>query len=167
MPARMSSGRGPQGLLLLVSLPLAVACGAGAPPVADTGQEAPVETERARTSGEAGEPVPPESAAEAKAEITEPVIHEDGSVTYPHGETIKPLTSEEEELLEKDPEGLTKDERRQQAYLRRRKILLDPDSDSAKHIVETITAIESGELDAPVPPPPAAPAPSEPAEPTK
>ena len=167
MPARMSSGRGPQGLLLPVALPLALACGAGSPPVADTGQEAPIETDRARTSGETGEPTPAEPAAEAKEKITEPVINEDGSVTYPHGETIKPLTKEEEELLEKDPEGLSKDERRQQAYLRRRKILLNPDSDSAKHIVETITAIESGELDAPVPPASADPAPAEPVELTK
>lgn len=163
----MSPGRGPQGLLLLVSLPLAVACGAGAPPAADTVQEAPVQGERARTSGETGEAAAAGPAAEAKAEITEPVINEDGSVTYPHGETIEPLTPAEEELLEKDPEALTKDERRQQAYLRRRKILLNPDSESAKHIVETITAIESGELDAPVPPPPARPAPVEPAELTK
>ena len=153
----MLPGRGPSGLLLFVALPLVLlGCGGGTgsgTPVHDTGQEGPVaEPGGPGESGQTGA-APSGDTGTAEAAITEPVIHPDGSVTYPHGETIKPLTEDEEALLAKDPEGLTKDERRQQAYLRRRKIMLDPDSAGAQHIVETITAIESGELEAPQPPP--------------
>lgn len=149
MPLRMPPGRGPTGLLLFLCLPVLASCSGGTKPAAEAGEQQP----GAATAADA-EPAPPNDGASAASptasdsgpEITEPVIHADGSVTYPHGETIKPLTKEDEELLAKDPEELTKDERRQQAYLRRRKIMLDPDSPGAQHIVETITAIESGEL---------------------
>lgn len=62
-----------------------------------------------------------------------------------------PLTEEEKRLLEADPSTLTQEERRQLPYLRRKKIMQNPDSPTAKSLQNSAAAYAAGEL----PPPPA------------
>lgn len=62
---------------------------------------------------------------------------------------IPELTEEDKRLIAADPKTLTPDERRKRAHALRRKILQNPESDSAKALEELRRAAEAGEIQPP------------------
>jgi hypothetical protein len=92
--------------------------------------------------------VAPQSAAkEAPPAKTEPAP--DPAVAEPDKPAIPELTEEDKRLIAADPKTLSPDERRKRAYALRRKIMQNPDSESAKMLEELRRAAEAGEIQPP------------------
>lgn len=106
-----------------LALGLATACTTEAKPQAATKTDAKVD---AKGDAEA-EPDPP---ADAEAEPGK----------------IPVLTAEDERLIAADPKTLTVEERRKRAYAMRRKIMQNPDSETAKMLEDLRRAAENGEI---------------------
>jgi hypothetical protein len=62
-------------------------------------------------------------------------------------DTPPPLTAEELALLAADPKDLTPDQRRKRAYARRKQIMQDPDSPTARALNDLAAAHQAGEID--------------------
>lgn len=105
----------------LATLCLLVACSKEVPP------QTAAKTDAAPAKAEP-EPAPTTAAEPAKPEIPE-------------------LTEEDKRLIAADPKTLSPDERRKRAYALRRKIMQNPDSESAKMLEELRRAAEAGEID--------------------
>ena len=109
-------------LRIMMGLGLAIvgACTTETTPAAATKADPKVEAK--------AEPQPAaEDAKDAKAEV--PV-----------------LTAEDERLIAADPKTLTVEERRKRAYAMRRKIMQNPDSETAKMLEDLRRAAENGEI---------------------
>ena len=92
--------------------------------------------------------VAPQSAAkDAPPAKTEP--DPDPAVAEPDKPAIPELTEEDKRLIAADPKTLSPDERRKRAYALRRKIMQNPDSESAKMLEELRRAAEAGEIKPP------------------
>ena len=62
---------------------------------------------------------------------------------------VEPLSAEDERLIAADPKTLSPDERRKRAFALRRKIMQNPDSETAKMLEDLRRAADNGEIDAP------------------
>jgi hypothetical protein len=89
--------------------------------------------------------VAPQSAAKDAPAKTEPAP----AVAEPDKPAIPELTEEDKRLIAADPKTLSPDERRKRAYALRRKIMQNPDSESAKMLEELRRAAEAGEIQPP------------------
>ncbi len=86
-----------------------------------------------------------EKKTENKAEAETPPEQKDEAAP----EKAPALSEEDQRLISADPATLSPEDRRKRAYALRRKIMQDPNSESAKAIKEGMKAIESGELQVP------------------
>ena len=96
--------------------------------------------------------VEPAKTAEAEAKPAEAKPAE----TKPAEGTPKaaePLTQEELELIESDPANLPPELRRKRAFALRKKIMQNPESESAKALEDMRKKIEAGEITPELPPP--------------
>jgi hypothetical protein len=96
-------------------------------------KEVPTQSKADAPATASVEPTP--AAEEAKAEDGKP----------------PPLSEEDKRLIAADPKTLTPDERRKRAFALRRKIMQNPDSETAKMLEDLRRAAEAGELQAPAP----------------
>jgi len=65
---------------------------------------------------------------------------------------VEPLTPEEIELIESDPSDLTPALRRKRAFALRKKIMQNPESESAKALEDMRKKVEAGEITPELPP---------------
>jgi hypothetical protein len=107
-------------IALALAMGLSVACTAEAPPPA-AGAPAPAEAAVADAA-----PAPADAAEAAKP---------------------PPLTEEELALIAADPKDLTPEMRRKRAYARRKQIMQNPDSPTARALDDLAEAHQAGELD--------------------
>lgn len=89
---------------------------------------------------------PPPAAAKAEAKV-EPAAAP--AETETKAAAAQPLSEEDERLIAADPKTLTPEERRKRAYAMRRKIMQNPDSETAKMLQDLQRAAENGELQPP------------------
>jgi len=91
---------------------------------------------------------PPRGAtnADAKVEPATPVPETEAKTDAP---AIQPLSAEDERLIAADPKTLTPEDRRKRAYAMRRKIMQNPDSETAKMLEDLRRAADNGELQPP------------------
>jgi hypothetical protein len=104
----------------------------------------------ASAAGEAGKDQAPPPKADGAAPEGNEVIGSSDPTATPLPEA--PLTDEEKRILAADPDTLTPEERKQLPHLRRKKILQNPESDSAKSLQRSAAAYSAGELPAPAVP---------------
>ena len=94
-----------------------------------------------------------EVAPQTATKDAPPAKAEPAPVAEPTAEPGKPaipeLTEEDKRLIAADPKSLSPDERRKRAYALRRKIMQNPDSESAKMLEELRRAAEAGEIQPP------------------
>jgi hypothetical protein len=103
-----------------------------------------------------GEPKPEAKAAEpAKAEPAKIEAEAKPADTKPAEgapKAAEPLTQEEIDLIESDPAELTPALRRKRAFALRKKIMQNPESESAKALEEMRRKVEAGEITPELPP---------------
>ena len=97
---------------------------------------------------------PPRAAtnADAKVEPATPVPNTQTDAqtdAKTDAKTAQPLSAEDERLIAADPKTLTPEDRRKRAYAMRRKIMQNPDSETAKMLEDLRRAAENGELQPP------------------
>ena len=87
----------------------------------------------------------PEPPAKSDASVLDAPTR--GSTDAKKDPQIPELTERDLALLAKDPSELTREERIQRAYARRRQIMQDPDSPAARMLQDVADAVRNGELD--------------------
>lgn len=95
----------------------------------------------------AGCSVSSEDPAPQKVEPTPAPAAEAESPAPAAEDAPEPLTEEELALIAADPADLTVEQRRKRAYARRKKIMQNPDSPTARALKDLAEAHRSGELD--------------------
>ena len=91
-------------------------------------------------------PAPPPAAAAADRKV-EPAPA--AAETKADAPAVQPLSEEDQRLIAADPKTLTPEERRKRAYAMRRKIMQNPDSETAKMLEDLRRAAENGEIQPP------------------
>ncbi|MCA9651435.1 MAG: hypothetical protein H6712_20030 [Myxococcales bacterium] len=104
-----------------------------------------VSADAPRPAAQQAQPEP--ASAEAPVAVAEPAKAEPLRTTKPSDTPAGPLTEEELALIAADPADLTVEQRRQRAYARRKQIMQNPDSPTARALKDLAEAHQNGEID--------------------
>ena len=97
-----------------------------------------VSADAPRPAAQQAQPEP--ASAEAPVAVAEPAKAEPLRTTKPSDTPAGPLTEEELALIAADPADLTVEQRRQRAYARRKQIMQNPDSPTARALKDLAEA---------------------------